>query len=354
MKRLLSLDILRGITVAGMIVVNNGYGESFGALRHSAWNGITPCDLVFPFFLFIMGVSAYLSLSKGKFEANGATVAKILKRTVKILLVGWAIYWFHDIMKGDFFPFAHMRALGVLHRIALCYCIVSLLAITVKHKHFLWLIPALLIGYAAILLLGNGYENTAESIIARFDTACLGSAHLYTKAPIDPEGLLSTISAIAHTMIGFVCGSYIIRCADNGEKVQRIFVLGFCLLTLGWLLTDLLPANKRIWSPSYTLITTGGASMLLATLMYFIDVRGRQKHLTFFHVFGVNPLALYVFSELLAIVGGSTGACDVAGSAICSIIPEARIASAVYAVMFMLICYAVGYVLYKRKIYIKL
>ena len=354
MKRLLSLDILRGITVAGMIVVNNGYGESFGALRHSAWNGITPCDLVFPFFLFIMGLSAYLSLSKGGFACNKATVVKILKRTINILLVGWAIYWFHNILKGDWLPFGHMRALGVLHRIALCYCIVSLLAITIRHKHFLWLIPSLLVAYAAMLLLGNGYENTTESIIAKVDTAVLGVNHLYTKAAIDPEGLLSTIPSIAHTLIGFLCGSVIVKHKDNGEKVQLLFVAGFFLLTLGWLLTDALPANKRIWSPSYALITTGGASLLLATLMYFIDVRGCQKGLTFFHVFGVNPLALYVLSELLSIVSGRIGASHAVGEAICRIIPEARLAGAVYAIIFMLVCYFVGYILYKRKIFIKL
>ena len=151
-KRLLSLDVLRGITVVGMILVNNSGGKlSYDSLQHSAWNGLTLCDLVFPFFLFIMGVSTYIALSKFHFQASGSVVRKVLKRTLVILCIGWAIHWFHFICDGDFFPFAHLRLTGVLPRIALCYCVVSFVALYVNHKYIGWIIGCLIAGYAVLL-----------------------------------------------------------------------------------------------------------------------------------------------------------------------------------------------------------
>ena len=129
-KRLLSLDILRGMTVFGMILVNNAGGElSYDSLRHSEWNGLTPCDLVFPFFLFIMGISTYIALRKFNFQPSRAVIRKIIKRALLILLIGWAIFWFDFACEGDFFPFSHLRLPGVLPRIALCYAVVSLLVL---------------------------------------------------------------------------------------------------------------------------------------------------------------------------------------------------------------------------------
>ena len=148
-QRLLSLDVLRGITVFGMIVVNNAGGEySYDSLRHSVWNGLTPCDLVFPFFLFIMGISTYIALRKFQFQPSPAVLRKIMRRTLLIFLIGWGIYWFEFACEGDFLPFAHIRILGVLPRIALCYGIVSLLALYVRPKGLAWIAGILLLGYA--------------------------------------------------------------------------------------------------------------------------------------------------------------------------------------------------------------
>ena len=166
-QRLLSLDILRGITVAGMILVNNGYGESFEMLQHVEWNGMTPCDLVFPFFLFIMGVSTYLSLSKSGFRPSAPVIRKILRRTVLLFAIGLAINWFDHAIEGDFLCFGHLRIWAVLQRIALCYGIVSVYVLLVSHK---WIVPtiiALLVVYSAILIWGNGYAEDASNILAR-------------------------------------------------------------------------------------------------------------------------------------------------------------------------------------------
>ena len=357
MKRLLSLDILRGITVAGMIVVNNGYGDTFAPLLHSVWNGCTPCDLVFPFFLFIMGVSCYLSLNKGNFTATKATVWKITKRAMLILLVGWAIQWWNLMWKGDWLPFDHLRLLGVLPRIAICYFAVSMIAITVRHDYIKWIVGALLAVYGATLLLGNGYANDETNILVIADRAIFGEAHLYTKAPVDPEGFVSSISAIAHTLIGFLVGKLIMQTKDNGEKVQKIFFYGFLLFASGYLLTYGFEPNKRIWSPSYVLLTTGGATLLLDTLIYIIDIRNggtQTRWTTFFHVFGVNPLALYVLAELLEKPFKVLGVGEMYKNCVDVVVPYSYAASLVYALSYMLLMFAVGYFLYKKKIYIKL
>ena len=155
-QRLLSLDLLRGMTVAGMILVNNGNGDSFAMLRHSEWNGMTPCDLVFPFFLYIMGLSTYLSLSKTGFQATRPVVWKIVRRTLLLFLIGEGIIWFSHAIDGDLLCFDHLRIFAVLQRIALCYFFVSLFALTVSHRYTVPVIILLLALYSVLLLFGNG------------------------------------------------------------------------------------------------------------------------------------------------------------------------------------------------------
>lgn len=356
MKRLLSLDILRGITVAGMILVNNGGGpHTFAQLRHCAWNGMTACDLIFPFFLFMVGISTYLSLSKAAFRPSGTLVRKILKRTLLIAAVGWGIHWFAAICSGDFLPFDHLRIPGVLPRIALCYGLVSLMAITLPHKGFPWIAGGLLVVYAGLLDMGNGYRQDTTNLIAVIDRAILGETHLYHKSPVDPEGLLSTLAAVSHTLIGFCCGRIILTTSDKKDKVLRLFVTGFLLLAVGYLLTDAWPLNKRIWSPTFVLMSCGTGTLLLATLMFIIDVQGqRGRWQTFFHVFGVNPLFLYVVSELAAIVLDSLQAKAPIYQALEAVTVNPYLASLAYAVLFVGVMGALGYPLYKKKIYIKL
>lgn len=354
-KRLLSLDVLRGITVAGMILVNNAGGPfTYAPLQHAEWNGLTPCDLVFPFFLFIMGISTYIALYKFDFKPSSQVLYKIVKRTVLILLIGWGIDWFHCICKGDFLPFDHLRLTGVFPRIALCYGIVSLIAIYINHKHLLKLSALLLIGYTLILLLGNGYLCDESNVLGIVDRALLGSSHLYQKSPIDPEGFTSTLSAIAHTLIGFYCGQIIFRTKDIDQKVLQLFLIGFILLSIGWLFSFGLPLNKRVWSPTFACLTCGGASSLLAMLMFLIDIKGKERWGKFFVIFGVNPLFLYVLSEMLAILFGVFGVKRMLYDGIHLWVTDPYLASATYAILFTLLLGAFGYPLYKRKIYIKI
>ncbi|SHE88914.1 acyltransferase family protein [Dysgonomonas macrotermitis] len=354
-KRLLSLDVLRGITVAGMILVNNSGGKlSYDSLQHAEWNGLTFCDLVFPFFLFIMGISTYIALNKFNFQSSSSLVRKVLKRTLIILCIGWAIHWFGYICKGDFFPFGHLRLTGVLPRIALCYCVASFIALYVNHKYIGWIIGILLVGYTVLLCIGNGYNPDETNILGIIDRNLLGSGHLYYKSIIDPEGLTSTLPAIAHTLIGFYCGRLILKKDTLEQRTLQLFVVGFILMAFGFCLTEAIPLNKRIWSPSFVLVTCGLAAMLQSVLIYFIDMKGKTRWCRFFEVFGVNPLFLYVLSEVTAIVIGATGVKPGIYGIVYLLIPDPYLASAVYALVFTLVMGAFGYILYKRKIYIKI
>lgn len=354
-QRLLSLDILRGITVAGMILVNNGWDESFEMLRHSKWNGMTPCDLVFPFFLFIMGISCYLSLVKSEFKPTPQVIRRIVKRTVLLFAIGLFINWFDHAIEGDLLCFEHLRIFAVMQRIALCYGIVSLFALFCNHKYTLPVIAGLLAIYTAILILGNGYAEDADvNVLAQVDLNLFGYDHIYHKSPVDPEGLMGTISSVAHVLLGFYCGMLIRKRETVEQKVIALFVVGAVCVIGGYLLSYGLPLNKRIWSPSYVLMTCGLASLLQALLMYVIDIQKKSGWTTFFHVFGVNALVLYVSSELLAILLKNIEVSEMVYNGIHALIEPLKWASFVYAVYFVLLNFTIGYVLYRKKIYIKL
>lgn len=380
-QRLLSLDILRGLTVVGMIIVNNAGGDySYDYLQHSAWNGLTPCDLVFPFFLFIMGISTYIALRKYDFRWSSAVGYKIVRRMLLILLIGWGIYVIEHLLRGDFNPWGHLRLTGVLPRIALCYGITSLLALVLRRTTLMILAACILLGYTALLMLGNGYAMDETNVICQTDRLLIGADHLYTKKPIDPEGLLSTLPCIAHTIIGFLCGSVIMGRKKATEKtfvqqteqpfvlqtekegsqtrllqtIVNLFVIGFLLFAGGYLLTEALPMNKRIWSPTFALVTCGLAAMLQATLIYIIDWKGKKDWCRFFEVFGVNPLFLYVLSELTAVALGSFGLKAPIYEGIHALIDNEYLASAAYSCLFALVMGLCGWPLYRKKIYIKI
>jgi len=354
-QRLLSLDILRGMTVAGMILVNNGYGESYEMLCHSRWNGLTLCDLVFPFFLFIVGIACYLSLANSNFTPTPKTIRRVVKRTILLFVIGLMINWFHDAIKGDVMCFSHLRVWAVMQRIALCYFFVSMFALFVNHRYTIPTIVAILAAYTVLIMWGNGYsEDPAENILARADRWLFGYDHLYHKSPVDPEGLLGTISSIAHVMIGFYCGKAIRMAKTVEHKVMGLFVVASVCLILGYLLTFGLPLNKRIWSPSYVLMTCGMAALLQALLMWVIDIRQKNRWTLPFHVFGMNALALYVVSEVMSIIFHEYHINDLVFSILHTFITPLKWASLAYALTFVAINYAIGYLLYRKQIYIKL
>ena len=392
-SRILAIDILRGITIAGMILVNNpgNWGRIFAPFEHAEWNGMTPTDLVFPFFMFVMGMCIYIAMKKFDFACNKSTVYKITKRMVLIYLVGLGIGWFAKfcfrwaslLEEASFgeqlwymvWPFDSIRLTGVLARLAICYGITALLAVTVKHKNLPYIIVTLLVGYFIILMAGNGFAYDETNILSIVDRALLTDAHMYHDNGIDPEGLLSTLPSIAHTLLGFMVGSLLFKTTDEHSehtdvrtgiilsKVVPLFIVGTILIFSGFLLSYGCPLNKKVWSPTYVLVTCGLASTLLALLIWLIDVKGYRRWSKFFEVFGVNPLFLFVLSDFFAIVFGAfrftvngtqTSIIGFMYNQVLSPIFGEYGGSLAYAVLFLLLNWCIGYQLYKRKIYIKL
>lgn len=371
--RILSIDILRGITIAGMILVNNPGGpeeDSFTPLTHAEWIGLTPTDLVFPTFMFIMGITTYLSLRKFNFTWSKSCARKVAKRAFLLWGIGLAIALLLTMIRGAVHPeewhgfgdmFAHLRILGVLPRLGICYGLAAVVALSVKHKLIPWLIAILFIAYYIILELGNGYAHDSSNILAVVDNIVLGADHTYKWDTPDPEGLLSTLPALGHVLIGFCVGKAIMNLKDLNDKIERLFVIGAVLMLAGVLLAYACPISKKLWTPTFALTTCGIGSTLLALMTWVIDKRHRTGRITeFFHVFGVNPLALYVLSDLILIpysiipfFGKQTLQQVLFKDVFSSFLPLPW-ASLLWACICVMTCWVVGLWLYKKKIYIKL
>lgn len=365
-KRLLALDVMRGITIAGMILVNTpgSWQHAYAPLKHAEWIGLTPTDLIFPFFMFIMGISTYISLRKYNFTFSLPAGQKILKRTIIIFLIGLGINWlFMLCFRHDPFPIDTIRILGVMQRLAIAYGVTALIALLVKHKYIPYLIALLLAGYFVILAVGNGYAYEETNILSIIDRAVLGQAHIYNSDIIDPEGVLSTLSAVAHVLIGYCAGKLLMEVKDIHEKLERLFLIGTVLTFAGFLLSYGSPICKKIWSPSFVLITCGMGSSFLALLVWIIDIKGYKKWSRFFEAFGVNPLFIYVLADILAIFlavipityhGASTSLHGYIYSGLLQPVFGDKGGSLVFALLFVLLNWAIGYILYKKKIYIKI
>jgi len=367
MKRLLSLDVLRGLTVAGMILVNNGYGTSFTPLGHSKWNGLTPCDLVFPFFLFMVGVSIYISLSRHAGEPG--MVWKIVKRTLLMFVIGVLLHGFDELvwsLTGDESLWtilgnigSHIRFWGVLQRIALSYCAAALFFNWLRGRYLWHAIIALLVLYAVILLVGHGYStDQSENWLWIVDHQLFGD-HLYGKAlsgrsPVDPEGLVGVIAGIAHALLGVVCGKALMTGRDTTEKVMQLLLVAVSISLVGWLMSFGLPLNKRIWSPSYTLLTCGMAASLLGLFTYLIDMKGYNRWCIPFQWFGMNALFVYIVSEMLPCLIGVAGISQGIYEMWAALFGPNEWASLCYALTIDAFMALIAFVLYKKKIFVKI
>ncbi|MDE6154394.1 MAG: DUF5009 domain-containing protein [Muribaculaceae bacterium] len=385
-KRLLALDIMRGMTIAGMILVNNAgnWHSAFEPLRHAKWCGLTPTDLVFPFFMFIMGVSTYMSLRKSEFKPSTQLFIKVLRRAIVIFAIGLGLTWLSKFIYGTLADgksiaeaantLSELRILGVFQRLALSYGLGAIIAVLVKHKWLPWIAGGLLVLYAVILTVGHGFEYADCNIIARFDRAIIGDAHMYRDRAFgepfifDPEGLLSTLPSVAHVLIGFLCGSLICRTRDNSHRINSLFIIGSVMMFTGLLLSYGIPLNKKVWSPTFVLTTCGMAATLLALLIWIIDIKGWKRWTGFFRAFGINPLYLYIQSAVLAYLFGAihvstslaaSGTTTLNGWVYLAILDplcghDAQWASCLWAILFVFINWIPGYILQRRNIIIKI
>jgi predicted acyltransferase len=299
-----------------------------------------------------------------------------------VFAIGLAIAWlslsfrtFYSLAKEDLdygtrflrsiTNFSHLRILGVMQRLALCYGATSLIAILVKHKYIPVIVLSTLLGYFLLLLFGNGFEQSEQNIISIIDQSILGANHMYKDAglAIDPEGLLSTIPSICHVLIGFWCGKLLMSVKDNGERIQQLFLVGTVLTFSGFLLSYGCPISKKLWSPTFVLTTCGLASSFLGLLIWIIDIKGYKTWCRFFESFGVNPLFIYVMGAVLSILTGSF--LFAYGGKLISVklymykyLLQPLLgnfpASLAFALLFVGVNWVIGYVLYKKKIYIKI
>ncbi|MDD7250829.1 MAG: heparan-alpha-glucosaminide N-acetyltransferase domain-containing protein [Prevotellaceae bacterium] len=372
-QRLLSLDILRGITIAAMIIVNNpgSWSNMYEPLDHAEWSGVTPTDFIFPFFMFIMGVSMCFSLKKYDYKLTSQSFAKVCRRGIGIYLVGIAIGLFSQLARNGAIDITHLRLTGVLARLAFCYFIVALMALTVKTKYFPPIILLILVGYAVLLLCGHGFDQTADNILSKFDLTVLGP-HMYhydaeAAFNFDPEGLLSNIPCIAHVMIGFLVGRMLMRPLSLEDKMLRLLLFGTGAMLLGYLLQYGCPLNKRVWSPTYVLMTCGSGSAMLALLTWMLDVKGKKSWSHIFHAIGVNPLFCYVLGDIYAIgfiaiklpIHCDDGSLYNVHSAICHYVTnplfgDGKLSSLMFSIIMLLLVWVVAEILYRKRIYIKL
>jgi predicted acyltransferase len=380
-QRYYSLDVFRGATVALMILVNNpgSWANIFGPLKHAPWHGATPTDLVFPFFLFAVGNA--MAFVMPRFEQAGPAVfwKKVIKRTVLIFAIGLFLNWSPFVKwEGESIvakTWENIRILGVLQRIALCYFFASVIVFYAKTRGAFVISGILLLLYWLICLLlgapGDPYSLTGW-FGTQIDINLLGVTHIYKGegVPFDPEGLPSTVAAVVQVIFGFLVGQYIQQKGKSYEMLSNLLIAGLVLVFTGYCWDMVFPINKKIWTSSYTLYTTGLAILVLSTLIYLIEFKENKGAWgRFFDVFGKNPLFIFVLSGFLPRVLGmlrwvdhvSPEGKNVYTSAfpwfyqhICKdIATDLRVGSLVYALCMILMYWSIVYVLDKKKIYIK-
>lgn len=367
-QRFLPLDVFRGMTVCFMIIVNTGgTGGTYWPLDHAPWHGWTPTDLVFPSFLFAVGNAMSFSMRKYEQLGNSAVLGKIFKRTLIIFLLGYLMYWFPFVQHTDsglsFKPFSHTRVLGVLQRIALCYCIGSLL-IHYLPKKGVWAVSALfLFGYWAILWFagvpGDQYGIHGNAGIT-LDKLIMGENHMYHGEgfAFDPEGILSTFPAVVNVVAGYYTGLFVQQQGRTKAGLARLVMAGAVFIALAYAWNTVFPINKKLWTSSYVLLTIGIDLLLLSLLILVIDISGFTKGTGFFTVFGKNPLFLYLLSEVLAIlfyffqVHGQTLYRWI-NDTIFQPISPGKFGSLLFSLSFMLLCWIVGWILDKKRIYVR-
>jgi predicted acyltransferase len=390
-KRLISLDALRGYTIVLMVIVNDpgSWSHVYPPLLHAEWHGITLTDLVFPFFLFIVGVSITLAYTK-RLDAGAEKkdlYGKIVSRAVKIMLLGWFLWLWPT------FSFEGMRFVGVLPRISIVFLVCALIFLNTNWKQQVWIASVILIAYwllmafvpvpiddvirnalvtgqvqysEGLLDIGQITEVSNGFIAANYEPGVNITAWLdrlvvpgrFWQETWDPEGLMSTFPAIVTGMIGMLIGKLILSIEETYRKLTWVFFIGFSMYLLGGAWGWFMPLNKNLWSSSYTLWTAGVCTMGLAAAILVVDILGYTRGTKIGRVYGANAITSYVLAGMLTLVfysaifgGESLNGLWMDGVTSVGIAP--KLASLVYAIIYTLIIYIPASILYRKKIFIK-
>jgi predicted acyltransferase len=300
-KRLVALDVFRGATVALMITVNNpgSWGHIYAPLKHAKWFGCTPTDLVFPFFLFIVGVAMWFAFKKFDHTLNREATKKIIKRTVIIFMLGLVLNLLRPVDSISEF-FGEVRIMGVLQRIGICYGIASFLVLTLKPRKLIWVSGILLTAYWIIMALGGDF-TLEGNFASRFDAFVLSDNHNYQGygIPFDPEGIFSTIPAIVTVILGYFAGSWVTTAKTPKMAVKKLIFNGIIFILGGQLWGLFFPIGKPLWTSSYVLYTGGLAMVVLGVAIWLIDVLEYKFWTKPFVEFGANPLFIFVLSNFI-------------------------------------------------------
>jgi len=369
-QRFLALDVLRGMTICFMIIVNTPGNEatSYPPLQHAHWFGFTPTDLVFPTFMFVVGNAMSFSMKKWEGLSNATVNWKIFKRAFLIFLLGFLMYWFPFVHWNDdngltFNPASHTRIMGVLQRIALGYFFAALMIRYLKPATVYRLSFIFLLLYWFILLFFGGDHpyDMLTNAGTKLDLWLFGSNHLYHGEGVafDPEGVLSTLPAIANVTFGYAAGKWVQERGKSFEGLTKLLLVGVLsvLLALSW--DWFFPISKKLWTGSFVLLTVGIDCILLAGLIYIIDFLQRTKWTYFFRVVGKNPLFIYLLSELgatmLWFIPIGADRQPLYNWLFQNVFKHAGMyfGSFLFAICYMLFCWTVGYILDKRRIYVR-
>ncbi len=342
-QRLASLDIFRGITIATMILVNSpgSWSHIYAPLAHAEWHGFTPTDMVFPFFLWISGVAMTLSFARRK--TGGAGRANLLLHTARRSATIFAIGLMFNLIPH--FDFAHVRVPGVLQRIGVCYFFATLIYLYTSRRGQIAAVIGLLAFYLGIMFFYPFPGATADrwsidSNAARYFDGILLEGHMWSKTRVwDPEGALSTIPAIATVLCGILATQYLKS--------------GLILAAAGLLMSLVIPINKSLWTPSFVLVMAGFASMIFGALQWWIDEKGNRNGWKFFEIYGTNAIVSFVLSGAIARILGMTGTGKTIFDLLCTIASPIN-ASLLYALLNVAACFSVVYLLYRKRILVRL
>lgn len=360
-NRLISLDALRGFTLAAMIMVNYpGSEESvFFTLRHSKWNALSFTDTIAPIFLFVIGVSVTLAYTKRLKDGShkGSLYRKIIFRSLKIFAVGMFLNLMPD------FNFSEIRWTGTLHRIAFVFLFCAIIFLNTNWKQQAWIATILLIGYWLLLTqvptpgVGKVMLEPGVNIVAWVDSKFLPGK--MWQGTWDPESILSIISSTVSGITGMLAGRLLVSSLTPAEKSNYLMIAGMCSAVAGYFWGLIFPVNENLWTSSFVLVTSGFGALLLGALYFRIDIKGYKKWTAVGVIFGANAITTYFLADVLALIFyrlkfGEMPLNDIVVKGLVIIGMQAELASLLYALFFVAINFIPAYILYRKKIFIKL